>query len=143
MLLNMIFKFTRGDAPCPTWWLRRAKRGGTHALRGGCRGGRAPLTKWLTIVGVLLGVLVSGPARADNRAEPAEVDAQRLVHILGYVGADYGAAVERGSVVNEEEYKEQLTLLDDAARIVARLEKSAPAQAAPLQSGLARVRALV
>ena len=118
MLLNMIFKFTRGGAPCPTWWLT------------------------LPIVCVLL-ALFSGSARADNRAEPAEVDAQRLVHILGYVGADYGAAVERGSVVNEDEYKEQLTLLDDAARIVSRLEKSSQAQAAPLQGELARVRALV
>jgi hypothetical protein len=119
-LLNMIVNFTqraRRDrvARPPTWWLS-------------------------ALVAALL-LALAAPARAD--ADSAEVEAQRLVHILGYVAADYGAAVEHGAVINEDEYKEQLTLLDDAARIVGRLEKTAPAGTAGLAAGLSRVRALV
>ncbi|HRI72703.1 MAG TPA: hypothetical protein PK156_51055, partial [Polyangium sp.] len=60
-------------------------------------------------------------------AAAPEVEAQRLVHVLGYVGADYGGAVEGGAVKNEDEYKEQLSLLDDGAKIA---ERIAPARSA-------------
>ena len=43
--------------------LRRAKRGRTHVLRGGCRGGRAPLTKKLALTLALLAL--AGCKRGD------------------------------------------------------------------------------
>jgi len=48
-------------------------------------------------------------------------DAQRLVAVLDYVGADYGLAVRGGRVVSGAEYDEQLLFLDDARRMAERL----------------------
>jgi high-affinity iron transporter len=83
-------------------------------------------------------------ARADDAPSP-EVDAQRLVHVLGYVGADYGGAVEAGAVKNEGEYKEQLSLLDDGAKIAERIApaRSASAKNVDVSVLVARVRKLV
>lgn len=82
--------------------------------------------------------------RADETAAP-EVEAQRLVHVLGYVGADYGGAVEAGAVKNEGEYNEQLSLLDDGAKIAERIApaRSATAKNVDVPALVARVRKLV
>ena len=45
-------------------------------------------------------------------------DAQRLVTILDYVGADYGRAVEGGTVVSAAEYEEQVQFTAAARRLV-------------------------
>ena len=82
-------------------------------------------------------------ARADA-GDPPEVEAQRLVHILGYTAGDYSGAVANGAVISATEYAEQIALLTDAGKIAAGLH-------APPQSGsvadfgeqVARVRALV
>ncbi|HMY17591.1 MAG TPA: hypothetical protein PKA58_14815, partial [Polyangium sp.] len=68
----------------------------------------------------------SALVRADEPVS-ADAEAQRLVHVLGYVGADYGGAVAAGAVTNEDEYKEQLSLLEDGAKIAQRI---APARSA-------------
>lgn len=83
-------------------------------------------------------------ARADEPTAP-EVDAQRLVHVLGYVGADYGAAVEGGAVKNEDEYKEQLSLLEDGAKIAERIApaRSSSARDVDVPALVSRVRKLV
>src|SRR3954466_15833477 len=60
------------------------------------------------------------PARADAGDAP-EVEAQRLVHILGYTASDYGGAVVKGAVINESEFEEQLSLLTDAGKIAQKL----------------------
>src|SRR5206468_3582213 len=61
-----------------------------------------------------------------------------------YLSADYGGAVSDGKVTSESEYKEQLALLDDAAKIAGRLGTASVPGAAPLDltRELARVRAL-
>ncbi len=94
-----------------------------------------------------LAIVISLPlrvAQADETAAP-EVEAQRLVHVLGYVGADYGGAVERGAVKNESEYNEQLSLLDDGAKIADRIApaRSASAKNVDVPALVARVRKLV
>lgn len=70
-------------------------------------------------------VATSSAARAD-KGDSVEVEAGRLVHILGYVAADYGGAVADGVVTNPDEYQEQLSLVGEAARIAERLATTAP-----------------
>jgi high-affinity iron transporter len=84
-------------------------------------------------------------ARADAGDSP-EIEAQRLVHILGYTASDYGGAVEGGAIKNPSEYEEQLSLLGDATKIAAHIQPPPAADgAAPpnLAAGVARVRGLV
>ncbi len=61
---------------------------------------RSLATVWLTAV-----ILASGLASA---APPTNDTARRVVHLLDYIGVDYGATVENGAVVDEVEYREQL-----------------------------------
>jgi len=91
-----------------------------------------------------LPVVPSRFAGADEAPSP-EAEAQRLVHVLGYVGADYGGAVERGAVKNEDEYKEQLSLLDDGAKIAERIApaRSQAAKNVDVPGLVGRVRKLV
>lgn len=95
---------------------------------------------------LLLLVLAAAPrrARADAGDSP-EIEAQRLVHILGYTASDYGGAVANGAVTNPSEYEEQLSLLGDAAKIAARIQPTAAggAPAPNLAAGVAKVRGLV
>ncbi len=96
-----------------------------------------------TLLLLLLLVLAPRIARAEQ-GDPPEVEAQRLVHILGYTAGDYGGAVANGAVLSVTEYEEQLALLTEAAKIAAALH--APATKAPppdFAAGVARVRALV
>lgn len=94
-----------------------------------------------------LTIVILSPQRAARAEEPAapEIEAQRLVHVLGYVGADYSGAVEHGAVKNEDEYKEQLSLLDDGAKIAERIApaRSASAKNVDVPALVARVRKLV
>lgn len=89
-------------------------------------------------------VVPSRFAHAEEVPSP-ESEAQRLVHVLGYVGADYGGAVEAGAVKNEDEYKEQLSLLDDGAKIAERIApaRSQAAKNVDVPALVARVRKLV
>jgi high-affinity iron transporter len=80
-------------------------------------------------------------SRADEGDSP-DVEAQRLIHILGYIATDYGGAVVAGAVVNQAEYDEQLTLLSDAEKITQRL-KADPRVGPELAPEVARVGALV
>lgn len=101
-------------------------------------------------IALLLAFVLAFPrgARADE-GDPPEVEAQRLVHILGYTAADYAGAVSNGAITSETEYAEQLALLTDAAKIAAHLRPPAPPGSPPggaapdLVAQLARVRALV
>ncbi|HTN89889.1 MAG TPA: c-type cytochrome [Sorangium sp.] len=89
----------------------------------------------------------SPPARVAALAdagEPAEVEARRLIHMLGYVAMDYGGCVADGAVTSAIEYDEQLTLLGEAIHIAARIQPSAlESGAGDLAQGVADVRALV
>ncbi len=101
------------------------------------------LARVLAVLGLALALLMSSARGAHADPAAMETEAQRLVHILGYVSADYGAAVEGGKVVNEDEYVEQLSLLDDAGKMAARMAPSAPADAPNLVEAVRKVRALV
>lgn len=88
-------------------------------------------------------------AAAEEPGEPPELAARRMVHILGYVAADYGGAVEGGAITNQDEFDEQLLLLTDAAKIAARIQPAVPPPpnaASPtldLPADIAKVRGLV
>ncbi|MRG96040.1 FTR1 family protein [Polyangium spumosum] len=90
-------------------------------------------------------VLVAAPLARADYGDPPEVEAQRLVHVLGYVGADYGGAVEKGAITNQAEYDEQLSLLDDGAKIAGRIQPALPAGAprVDLPALVGKVRKLV
>src|SRR4051812_2696820 len=97
------------------------------------------------VLAALVLSFIPSAARAEA-GDPAEVEAQRLVHILGYTAGDYGGAVVNGAIVNKTEYEEQLALLTDAAKIAAHLRAPAPAGGAgapDLAAQVAHVRALV
>jgi high-affinity iron transporter len=95
----------------------------------------------LAFLAVLFAAL---PARADA-GDPPEIEAQRLVHILGYVTADYGGAVQKGAIASEAEYAEQLSLLGDAEKIAAKIQPNVPAgsKATALVASIKKVRSLV
>ncbi|WP_437681352.1 FTR1 family protein [Sorangium sp. So ce131] len=74
----------------------------------------------------LAGVLLCTPRARADQGDPPEVEAQRLVHILGYIGADYGGSVANGVVTVPDEYNEQLSLAADGAKIAARIQPAIP-----------------
>lgn len=86
-------------------------------------------------------VALSHPSRADAGDAP-DVEAQRLIHILGYTASDYGGAVSAGAVVNPAEYDEQLALLADAEKIAEKL-KGDTRVPPDLTPSVTRVRSLV
>jgi high-affinity iron transporter len=109
------------------------------------RRGQAVLLSLLAALSVL--ALLARPASADAGDSP-EIEARRMVHILGYVAADYGVAVSGGAITNADEYTEQIQLLSDAAKIAERIQPSVPSQAAggerlDLGARVAKVRGLV
>jgi high-affinity iron transporter len=53
---------------------------------------------------LLAAATIAGSAGADEREESA----RRAIHLLEYIAADYGGAVQHGQVVSEVEYREQL-----------------------------------
>ena len=64
----------------------------------------------LSLVALLTALaFVPRSARADA-GDPPEVEAQRLVHILGYTAGDYSGAVSGGAVISATEYAEQIAL---------------------------------
>ncbi len=104
---------------------------------------RRPAGSLLLLV-LLLVAGASRRARADAGDSP-EIEAQRLVHILGYTASDYGGAVANGAISNPSEYEEQLSLLADATKIAAHLHPAVAegATAPDLAAGVAKVRSLV
>ena len=86
-----------------------------------------------------LAVALLGAARArGDQGDPPEVEASRLVHLLGYIAADYGGAVENGVVVSQGEYDEQLALATEGARIAAQIQPALDAARAAAPSGPSR-----
>lgn len=65
--------------------------------------------------------------RAASAAGGSGADGHRLIGLLDYVAADYGGAVQDGQVVDQFEYEEQLSLLEDAHELVAR-DRDVPQQ---------------
>ena len=97
----------------------------------------------------LLAVLSTVAIRAASAVEPAanstpNADASRLVFLLQYVGADYGAAVTDGKVVDEAEYRENREFASQIADLLARLRRSIPpAKAAAIEPPVLRLVELV
>jgi high-affinity iron transporter len=81
------------------------------------------------------------PPGAAGPIAPDGGDAQRLVTILDYVGADYGRAVQGGQIVSPEEYDEQIQFVSAARQLAAGLTGGAPGD--PLVQGVADVGARV
>jgi high-affinity iron transporter len=68
----------------------------------------------------LLVTACTGPATAPPPTG-AEEDLRRLAAILDYIAADYAGAVKNGAVIDEGEYREQLSFLTDAAGLAAKV----------------------
>ncbi|MCC6556723.1 MAG: cytochrome c, partial [Polyangiaceae bacterium] len=92
-----------------------------------------------------LAAVVLGTARARaDQGDPPEIEAQRLVHLLGYIAADYGVAVQDGAVIAQAEYDEQLSLASEGAAIAARIQAAVPGgRAVDLAGGVRELRALL
>lgn len=101
--------------------------------------GRAAAAVSLLAAIVLSGALLATPASARDAAETAQ--AERLVFMLQYVGADYGLAVQAGQATNAFEYAEMLTLAHELEEGYAELRGD---ERAPLvRQGLERLHHLV
>jgi high-affinity iron transporter len=112
------------------------------------RGGRRP-----ALVGVL--VLVAAGALAGCAAEahsstgrPAAAsreggDAQRLVALVDYIAGDYKRAVQRGTVLSDFEYQEQVRFAGDARGMAESLLGPGREAEEPLVRRLAEIEALV
>jgi high-affinity iron transporter len=71
--------------------------------------------------------LVSGATSAEEPpSSPPAADASRLVFLIQYVGADYGAAVTDGKIVDEAEYRENQDFAKQIAALLERLRPSIP-----------------
>ncbi|WP_437515711.1 c-type cytochrome [Sorangium sp. So ce1099] len=125
--------------------LRLTQAGRVAALAAANAASAASAASAATLLATPAIVVLVGerPALADA-GEPAEVEARRLIHMLGYVAMDYGGCVADGAVTSAIEYDEQLTLLGEAILITARIQPSAlESGAGDLAQGVADVRALV
>ncbi len=71
-------------------------------------------------------ILLMPAAHADATSEQ---NAQSILHMLDYLGVDYGGSVWFGKVVNEREYQEQAEFAGQSAKLLAKLP-SHPNQAA-------------
>ncbi len=60
----------------------------------------------LLLFPLALGLATPYPTAAQD---PAPADAERLVFLLQYIGADYGGAVDEGRILNMVEYSEMVT----------------------------------
>ena len=103
------------------------------------------LRNWLVLA---VSTALFGGSRTSRAADAGSQDlaAQQVVHLLEYVGSDYGGAVKEGQVVNETELTEQLEVIAEAERIAAKLVQpraaAAPGQRPPREAVL-EVRRLV
>jgi high-affinity iron transporter len=95
-----------------------------------------PVPARLAIVGVVLATLSLAPPLAAG-----ELDGRELVHLVGYVAADYPGAVSNGEVTNEAEYAEQLRVLDAAVRLAERIDPALVAEVVHLREAVADKKA--
>ncbi|WP_438010782.1 c-type cytochrome [Sorangium sp. So ce321] len=122
--------------------LRLAQVGRVAALAAASAASAASAVTLLATPAIVL--IVGERLALADAGEPAEVEARRLIHMLGYVAMDYGGCVADGAVTSAIEYDEQLTLLGEAIHIAARIQPSAlESGAGDLAQGVADVRALV
>ncbi len=95
---------------------------------------------WFIAASALL--LVLGAPAFARATDPAEtLVAKQVVHLLDYVGSDYGGAVSGGEVTSEKELAEQIEVLAEAGRLAAKL--TAPAKGENPRAAVLRVKELV
>jgi high-affinity iron transporter len=87
-------------------------------------------------------VLPARTARADD-ADARSTDAAEVVHLLEYVGSDYGGAVQNGQVKNPDELEEQIEVLAEAGRVANHLVKRSTNEKFDPRTEVDRVRGLV
>ncbi len=64
----------------------------------------------------------------------AQTDGRLLVHLLSYMAADYGMAVQDGEIISEAEYAEMLEFASSIKELSVDLEDSSQAQASQLEN---------
>jgi high-affinity iron transporter len=87
----------------------------------------------------LVAIGVARPSRAADRAET--LLAEQVIHLLDYIGSDYGGAVSNGRVISEMELAEQIAVLEEAARNAGRVHP--PASSRDPRTEVERVKRLV
>ncbi len=88
----------------------------TAAARGPRRTARAGIAARLAVLGAFL-LPVQPAAAPAGTAEQGDQDLHRLVAILDYIGADYGAAVAGDGVIDPFEHREQIAFARAARKI--------------------------
>ena len=71
---------------------------------------------------LVLLLVASGFARAQEPATDPATQAQTMVHLLDYVAVDYPEFVKDGAVLDEAEYAEQAEFAAEVARRLPALE---------------------
>jgi high-affinity iron transporter len=80
----------------------------------------------------------------ERPSSPPAADASLLVFLIQYVGADYGAAVVDGKIVDEAEYRENQDFAKQIADLLERLRPSIPSgKAAAIEPSARRLVELV
>lgn len=92
--------------------------------------------RWLAVLTLAAWVWVPQAAQAA----PTDL-VRQMVHLLDYIGRDYGAAVSGGTVVSPQEYEEQLEFASTVSDTATKLESLASDE--DLREGLARLRARI
>lgn len=87
-----------------------------------CRVARAWRSALVLVAATLM---LAWPAAHAADAVAADELGPTIVHLLDYVGVDYGATVKDGKVVDEPEYKEQLEFVNQASGLIAKLPERA------------------
>jgi high-affinity iron transporter len=113
------------------------------AFSGGvCQGYDATVRKLVSVVALGALVATMGASHLARAADAVDtLAAQQVVHLLDYVGSDYGVAVAGGEVKNPTELAEQIEVLAEAARIAAKLH--GPANAPDFRAHVLSARELV
>jgi high-affinity iron transporter len=97
---------------------------------------------WVHFVAFSLFLVAIGVARPSLAADRAEtLLAEQVIHLLDYIGSDYGGAVSDGRVISEMELAEQIAVLEEAARIAGKLHP--PANSRDPRAEVERVKRLV
>jgi high-affinity iron transporter len=97
---------------------------------------------WIGFTALIACFIAATSARADDPSAPPR-EAEHVVHLLDYVGADYGTALGSDGTPNESELAEQLEVLAEAARHAGKLPRRGGASSRVAAEGIQAIKQLV
>jgi high-affinity iron transporter len=84
-----------------------------------------------TLAAAIPWLCAAAPSCAQESAA-RDRDVHRVIGLLDYLSTDYAGAVQNGTVVNAEEYQEQLAIADEAMSLAGELEAAGGRNLSPL-----------